>query len=178
MPGTGLRRAAAHDGFDVASLLSDALSDTSGQWLCSSPVEHGYLLGADFNAALEYALAYGHVDVSDDLRAVAVWQPHPTDESAGEFPLLTRSRPDEPYHQLVALAVHPSRREDGLATALLRLHHNYLDTERLPGYVEATSKRVCEMYALHGYQYRPPVRVPNGPWLYPMVRAPMFRPQE
>ena len=47
-----------------------------------------------------------------------------------------------------------------------------LRTSRIPAYLEANDPRNRDLYLRHGYTSRPEIRLPGGPPLWPLWRAP------
>ncbi|HXS61532.1 MAG TPA: GNAT family N-acetyltransferase [Streptosporangiaceae bacterium] len=83
--------------------------------------------------------------------------------------------PHEPaHHHLAFLAVRPDRQGLGIGSALLQAHHQFLDTQNLPAYLEASHPRNRQLYLRHGYtDLGPPNYLPDaGPPMYPMWRDP------
>ncbi|TVP75518.1 MAG: GNAT family N-acetyltransferase, partial [Nitriliruptor sp.] len=44
------------------------------------------------------------------------------------------------------------------------------DSERIPAYLESTSRRNRELYLRHGFEVIGEIRLPDGPSIWPMWR--------
>ncbi|NUR83032.1 MAG: GNAT family N-acetyltransferase [Nonomuraea sp.] len=183
--------AAAGDARRVAELIATAFAPLAATaYLVPEPERRVPVLAADFLILVEHALEHGVVDVDTGGHGAAVWfpmtgpLPAPRDydvrlaEATGDCverfrvldELFEKNHPGEPHHHLAFLAVHPSRQNLGLGTALLDHHHARLGG--MPAYLEASSTRSRDLYARHGYQLREPFALPDGTLFWPMWRPP------
>ncbi len=190
-----IRRATPAETDTVAAVLTEAfLHGELGPWLVPRVDTREKVYWPYFLLLAESAQAAGWIDVTDDLAAVALWYsigdrfdveiPNYTTRLAlacgqhlHRFLALDRIMhqhhpTDAPHHYLAHLGVHPDRQRQGLGSALLEHHHNRLDADGIPGYLEATSSRHGALYRRHGYLPRLGYRLPKGPELYPMWRHP------
>lgn len=187
-------RAQPGDAIEVAELIAEAFESLAvAHWLVPDPAFRRAVLAADMTILVEHALAFGHVDLTQDRSATAVWfrrgtepvPPPPEYErrlAAACEPWTDRFRildavfqahqPRVPHHHLAFLAVLPGRQGTGLGSALLHHHHEYLDRHRVPAYLEASSVRSRNLYRRHGYRAGPQFTLPDGPPLWPMWREP------
>jgi len=179
----------------LAALIAESFHPLAvAAWLVPDRVARARILPRQFAILVEHALTHGHVDVTSDRTAVAVWMhrtepefPAPVDydrrlEAAcgahiDRFRTLdelfdTHHPEGPPHHHLALLAVHPATQGVGLGTALLRHHHRGLDAQRIPSYLEAACPRSAALYARHGYRMRGTLALPAGPSMYPMWRNP------
>lgn len=154
----------------------------------------GWLLPGDPSAAAdilfgplaETSAAHGELAVFPDGTAAAVWLPRAAeppvtplipDELARlrTFTELTEARhPTGTAHlYLVFLGVVPEAQGRGLGGALLRRRLARADAEGLPAYLEASSQRSRALYVRHGFRDlgAEPIRLPDGPAIWPMWRA-------
>ncbi|HEV2783206.1 MAG TPA: GNAT family N-acetyltransferase [Actinophytocola sp.] len=180
----------------VSALIAHAFVDLPPtRWLVADPVERERRLDAQFVILVEHALRHGHVEVTSDGAAAAVWfhndgaePPPPPDYderlAAAAGPHLPRFRalddafaahhPHEPHHHLAFLAVRPDRQRRGLGSLLLSRHHRRLDEAGIPAYLEASTTRSRDLYLRHGYELTgDPFHLPeDGPPFWPMWRVP------
>jgi ribosomal protein S18 acetylase RimI-like enzyme len=197
-----IRTARPGDVLDIATLLAEAfLHGDLAPWLIGNPTTRARVYRPYFLLLAEQALDHGHIDLTSDATAAAVWYP-----IAGGPPPAARdydSRLAEitgrylprfaaldaamhrhhPYltwhHYLAFLAVHPDHQRRGFGSALLTHHHNILDAHGTPAYLEATGDRNARLYARHGYRPRPAYRISgDGPTLIPMWRPPAGAPTD
>jgi GNAT superfamily N-acetyltransferase len=163
-------------------------------WLVADPAERQRRLAAQFLLLVEHAFDYGHVEVTTDLSAAAVWfhqegaePPPPPDYderlATAAGPHLARFQtldeafaahhPHEDHHHLAFLAVQADQQSQGVGSVLLRHHHDRLDRAGIPAYLEASSTRARDLYLRHGYRLRgEPFFLPDGPPFWPMWREP------
>lgn len=188
-----IRRALRTQAADVAHLIATAFDVLpAARWLIPDAAHRQILLPATFLITVEHALAHGEVHIADNGAAAAVWYDHTRPVPpivdydtrlaaaaggyAGRFrtldQLLAEHHPAAPHHHLALLAVRPDRHGRGLATALLRHHHEHLDRYAIPAYLEASSTTNRRLYRHHGYATGQPFYLPDGPPLWPMWREP------
>lgn len=188
-----IRQATAADAPMVADLIAHAFTPLqASEWLIPPPRDRRRILAAYFRIFIDHAVEYGHIDMTEDALAVAVWFPrtaelpeppgydrrlaeasHPwTDRFRMVDALIEGRHPTHPHHHLAFLAVHPDHQRAGRGTALLRRYHTHLDATGTPAYLEASSPGARELYLRHGYEQSPPYTLPNGAPFWPMHRAP------
>jgi GNAT superfamily N-acetyltransferase len=189
-------RAGGSDTDVLATLIATAFHDLPvSQWLIAGPVARQAIYPAYFRGEVEHAMAAGLVHTTADRTAAALWFPAdgPAAPSAGYAGWLAavtgphlgrflsfdeerdRHHPvGVTHHHLAILAVHPGRQRLGIGTALLDAHHTRLDQQGIPAYLEAASTGSRDLYLRHGYELLPdsPIRLPAGPAMWPMWRAP------
>lgn len=79
--------------------------------------------------------------------------------------LMHRARPQQEFWYLAGVGA--VRRGEGIGSALLR---HRLDTMRGPAYLESSKQENIPLYERFGFELRDPIRVPDGPELWPMWR--------
>jgi GNAT superfamily N-acetyltransferase len=192
-------RAEARDVVVLSGVIAEAFAELApSRWLIPRAERRREILPGYFRLVLEYALAGGVVYTTPGRTAAALWLPGGpgavgppegyrgrvaavTDSWASRFAVfdaaLERRHPAGPHQYLAILAVRPDRQGRGTGTALLRARHDVLDRE--PGivaYLEASSRRVRQLYLAHGYaDHGVPIQLPSGPAMYPMIRQPRVR---
>ncbi len=158
----GIRRATEDDLAAIVVTLAVGFHDGDfADWLIPDPVERSDAYPDYFRILAEHALDTGWVDIAADGEAVAIWHNipgHPAEpapipdyqqrlaaavgDALPRFQTLDEvmqaRHPSGPHDYLGHLAVRPHRRRQGLGTALLRHHHQYLDEQQIPAYLEAT----------------------------------------
>ncbi|MBI1759161.1 MAG: GNAT family N-acetyltransferase [Actinobacteria bacterium] len=164
-------------------------------WLVPDLTERQSLLHHYFAHLTRHALTHGVVHTTPYRDAVALWFPHGTDPEPAPrmedlVPVVGAQRayrfyvfeetlhahhPVGTLHQhLAILAVAPHMQGAGIGTALLHTHHQTLDRDGIPAYLEAATHDLPELYRRHGY--RPtgtPIRLPgDGTAMWPMWREP------
>jgi ribosomal protein S18 acetylase RimI-like enzyme len=90
----------------------------------------------------------------------------------GIFELMSQHHPNEPHHYLFLLGTRPEWQSCGLGTALMRPVLEMCDRDGLPAYLEATSERNQALYRRHRFDVVGEIRLPGGPTMWPMWRAP------
>jgi GNAT superfamily N-acetyltransferase len=194
-----IRDVAPVDTGGIAGLVAAAMWDGPvARWLATDPLERRIKSPEYFSIFVEHAVRYGEVYTTADadtgrLYGVALWLPRtslsptPADhdrrlkEVAGSAfdrhreldAALEAHHPLEPHHYLAYLAVHPDQQNRGIGSALLNRHHARLDRPGIPAYLEANDPRNRDLYLRHGYVIRSVIRLPEGPPLWTMWRAPM-----
>ena len=189
-------RATGADLAVLSQVIADAFCDLAvSQWLIPDRAARRAIFPAYFALYVEHALAKGLVHTTPGRDAAAVWLPTaagaagpPEGYSArlagvtgpwlGRFEAfdaaLDRRHPAGlAHHHLALLAVRWARQGRGTGTALLRAHHAVLDRDGLPAYLEASALDTRQLYLQHGYSdHGPPIQLPDGPRMFPMLRPP------
>ncbi|MGW6022656.1 GNAT family N-acetyltransferase [Streptomyces sp. NPDC055099] len=194
--GVVIRRAGESDRADVVRLLDEAFHDdpVSG-WVFPDPEHRRRRHGALMDAFLDLALDMGHVDITEDGSAVALWWSVPAGEDEGgeEGPAQLRAAvdpdnarveviarltgeahpTDRPHEYLHMIGVSPERQGEGLGSALISAVLDRCDQEGLHAYLEASNSRSRELYDRLGFRFTgTTVDLPDGPRLWPMWREP------
>lgn len=181
----------------IADLIGGAFQYLSvSQWLVPDPVQRARVLPRNFQIFVEYGLQHGRVHVLANRTAAAVWLPRggielppPDDydrrlvEACGPWTerfeqldeLFELHHPDGPHHHLAFLAVRPDSQGAGLGSRLLDYHHETLDRDGIPAFLEASSTGARDLYLRKGYELRgdPYTAGPDTePHFWPMWREP------
>jgi ribosomal protein S18 acetylase RimI-like enzyme len=181
----------------VSGLIAEAFEPLDvSHWLIDEESERRRRLKGNFRIYVEHAFEYGHVDLTEDHSAVAVWFHHDGEEIppppdyderlifvAGKY--LARFRAldeafdkhhphDVDHHHLAFIAVRPAHQGQGIGSALMTPHHRRLDSAGTGAYLEASSARARDLYLRHGYEHLgDPFYLPDGPPMWPMFRPAM-----
>lgn len=200
-PPAAVVTAGAADLGTLSHVIADAFHDLApSRWLIPDPAARRDIFPRYFGLYIEHAMASGVVQTTTGRTAVALWirtGPGAAGQPAGYSTRLAaitgpwidrflafdaaldRHHPTAvPHHHLAILAVRPGRQSQGTGTAMLRSYHELLDHGlRAPAYLEASGPRTRQLYLRHGYaDHGPPIRLPDGPLLYPMWRDGATRP--
>ncbi|MBT8228022.1 MAG: GNAT family N-acetyltransferase [Dactylosporangium sp.] len=192
-----ITRATTADVQAVAHLVAEAFCPLrASQWLVPDPESRRAAMAGQFAILVEHALTFGHVDLLADATAAAVWfhrtQPIPAPaeydqrlttacgEAADRFraldALFAAHHLNQPHHHLAMLAVAFDHQTTGRGTRLLRHHHEVLDDQDIPAYLEAAEARSAKLYHREGYRpVAEPFSLPNEAFFYPMWRNPTQR---
>jgi len=185
---------------DVLSMvIAEAFGDLApSRWLIPDQAARREIFPRYFRLRLEHALACGVIHTTPGRTAAALWLPagagmtwpsggHDERLAAAASPwtgrfaafdaVLDRHHPAVSHHYLAILAVRPDRQGRGTGAALLRAYHAVLDRDPgTPAYLEASSPLSRDLYLTHGYSdHGPPIHLPDGPPMYPMMRQPHVR---
>jgi GNAT superfamily N-acetyltransferase len=192
-----VERAEKRDTAVLSQVIANAFHDLAvSQWLVPDEDARDEIFPAYFRLYVEHAMDTGTVLTTPGRDAAALWLPagpdgpadppdgYPERLAAVTGPHLDRFRAlDEAFdahhphgvaHQhLAILAVRPDRQQLGIGTALLHARHAILDRDQTPAYLEASDLDKRGIYLRHGYtDHGPPIRLPDGPMMYPMLRHP------
>jgi len=194
-----IRDVAPVDTEEITDLVAAAMRDGPvARWLHPDTDVRRRQGPGYFGIFVEHAVRYGEVYATADadtgrLSGVALWFPltslipPPADydvrmkEVAGSAfdrvreldAALDARHPLEPHHYLAILAVRPDQQNRGIGSALLDRHHSRLDRAGLPAYLEANDPRNRDLYLRHGYACTSVIKLPDGPPIWTMWRAPM-----
>ncbi|GAB3142309.1 GNAT family N-acetyltransferase [Micromonospora sonneratiae] len=193
-----VRQATEADLDELTAVLATAfLTDPVSEWIFPEADERARLHPAFFRPFVEFAMADGLIDTTDDHTGVALWldvrtdaATEPDDQLTQRLEtliggaatkrfmvldgLMTMHHPHHANHQyLPFIAVHPDRQGGGIGAALLRHRFARLDEAGVPAYLEASSLRSAALYQRLGFSRLPfTLDLPDGPSLYPMWRDP------
>ncbi|MFL6144372.1 MAG: GNAT family N-acetyltransferase [Labedaea sp.] len=180
----------------VAELIAEAFVPLPPTvWLIADPEERRRRLAAHFVILVEHAFRHGHVELTGEHTAAAVWFHHDGEAelppppaydarlAAAAGPHLDRfvalddafaaHHPHGVHHHLAFLAVRPEHQNQSIGSRLMAAHHERLDRTGTPAYLEASSAEARDLYLRHGYRLRgEPFHLPDGPPFWPMWRAP------
>ncbi|WFE47595.1 GNAT family N-acetyltransferase [Verrucosispora sp. WMMD1129] len=185
-----IRPARAGDVATIAALLTDAIAtDPLAQRLVPDPAERQHVYHGLLAMEIDHAVEWGHVDVTLDMTAVAVWQHHPPARAAplSDYHLSTFTgralprfqqlhtllrpyRSGAPHHWLARLHVLTPARRQGLGRALLAHHHQRVDQLGYP-IDTVTTTTVRDFLTRQGYHAGTPVLLHGEPQLWPLRRA-------
>lgn len=198
-PGLDIRQADQSDRDAVARLLDVAFrTDPVSSWVFPDPEHRAAVHGKFLGVFVDVALAEGRIDYAVDGSAAALWLRIPAGDHEGEaveddVPAKMRAAADpdnercelvgrltgavhptaEEHEYLLMIAVAPGRQGEGLGAELMRPVLDRCDREGLPAYLEASSERSCRLYERLGFAHTgSPVRLPDGPLMWPMWRKP------
>lgn len=180
----------------VSALIALAFHELPAtRWLVPEEAERPRRLKGNFRIFVEYAFEHGHVEVTSDGSAAAVWLHH----NGSELPpppdyderlifvtgphlkrfrildaLFDANHPhDVVHHHLAFLAVDPSQHNQGIGGRLMSEHHERLDEAGIGAYLEASSPEARRLYLRYGYRdHGDPFYLPDGPPFWPMWRDP------
>jgi len=186
-----VRKATEGESPRLGQVLASAFQDNPDIcWWLPDPNERRRLLPSMFGLALRTYLPLGEVYTTDDLDAAAVWVPPAAQVDEGAFVaelteivpavrqprmfqaygLLQEQHPDSDHFYLPAIGTEAARQSRGIGSALLRPVLDRCDSERIPAYLESTSRRNRELYLRHGFEVIGEIRLPDGPSIWPMWR--------
>ena len=83
------------------------------------------------------------------------------------------AHPETPPHfHLAVLGTDPLRQGQGIGSALLSPVLALCDHDHVPAYLESSKESNIAFYARHGFRVTAELRLPKGPPVWPMWRAP------
>lgn len=144
-----------------------------------------------FGIVLEALLAHDEIYTTDDVVAGAIWVPPGVEddgeelvaalgEVSGEYAqtlfeilgLMDEKHPHDPHNYLFFLGTRPEWQSRGIGSALMGPVLERCDRAGVPAYLEATSEVNKRLYLRHGFEVTGEIRLPGGPTMWPMWRAP------
>lgn len=184
----------------VAAVLAEAFNDLwSAEWIAPDPAARLRAIECQFAMLAAHAVEHGGIVTSTasdgTLEGAVVWFDHTKQapppiadyerrlrEAAGPHyeryarldEVLEEHHPEAPHNYVALVGVRESLRGRGIATAMLRRHHEALDRDGVPAYLEAVSPRTAELYATVGYERMgdPFHLEPGDTGFHPMWREP------
>ncbi|MDN3268653.1 GNAT family N-acetyltransferase [Streptomyces sp. MA15] len=199
--GVAIRTAGGDDRELVVRLLDEAFQDDPvSSWVFPGAEYRRRTHHRLMAAFTDVTLAEGRVDLVEDGSACALWTSVPAGdpghgaeaEGEDEFAELRRAvdpdnerveligrltagvHPQDRAHEyLWMIGVVPGRQGEGLGTALIGSVLDRCDREVRAAYLEASSERSVRLYRRLGFEPTgEPLRLPDGPLMYPMWREP------
>jgi GNAT superfamily N-acetyltransferase len=166
----------------------------ASRFLVPDAVQREQLFPGYFLCDVEDTMRHGTAYALANMAGVALWMPVPPEGyPAPELDprvvaldadlaernlifhktLLERHPVGTNHHHLMIIAVKPDQQRRGGGSNMLRAHHQYLDTQGLPAYLEAASLSARDLYRRHGYvELGDPLTLPDGSQMHPMWREP------
>ena len=182
--GVGDRRAV------LAILTAAFAADPAARALYPDRADHDRYFPGFAEAFAWAAFAKGSTDLTGDGSGAALWLPpgvEPDEERimahleatiddaikpAIMAGMMAQAglHPHAPHWYLPFIGVRPEAQGAGIGAALLRHGLARADAERLPVYLEATSRRSVRLYARHGFEVTGVVESPAYPEIFAMWR--------
>ncbi|MGI5153660.1 GNAT family N-acetyltransferase [Microbispora sp. CA-102843] len=186
-----VRRAGDEGARAVLDVLTEAfMNDPLVRWLFPAAGDRGRLQRHYYRPLLAHPAAEAYL--AGDHEGASVWLTLTAGERAltensfeprvfGDSGLRLRAlgealdprHPREPHLYLPCIGVLGGRQGAGFGSAMLRHRLERADADGVPAYLEASSARSRALYLRHGFaDLGEPVRVADGPLLWPMWRQP------
>jgi len=176
------------------SLAAAFYDDPVTQWWMPDTDRRRQILPAFFRLVAEVNLPHDELYTTDHLVAGAVWIPpghQPTEVEMAELAprfehvsaeyaealfqilsLLDEQHPPEPHYYLFFIGTRPEWQSRGIGSAVMQAVLDKCDREAVAAYLEASSERNKRLYLRHGFEVTEEIRLPDGPPLWRMWRAP------
>ncbi len=190
-----IRRASPDDRSGVVATVTAAFAEDPG-WEFIFGEDYARLAGHFAEALFDARVARRSVWVSDDLAATAMWEPPDADEVALAHAELVWARydaiagerssrrlalyhdavaavaPSEPHWYLGILATHPSRRREGLASAVITPVLEQADRAGVACCLETSTAENRRFYERRGFTQATDIDLPDGPATWWLRRPP------
>ncbi|MGJ6964455.1 GNAT family N-acetyltransferase [Streptosporangium sp. G11] len=146
--------------------------------LLTHPAAEAYLAGRHEGASIWLRLAAGQTPYEEPLDTPDAGRETVFGENGARLTALGQAlaprHPDrDPHLYLPCMGVVSGRQGTGLGSAMLRHRLERAGADGLAAYLEASSPRSRALYQRHGFEdLGEPVRVADGPLLWPMWRPP------
>lgn len=186
---------AAEAGVLAQRLLAAFRDDPVQRWLFPGDAAYEGRGLANFELMVRRMLEVGLVHTTAGLEGAALWLPPGRDllerpggalfgarsllvlrgaivRGARFFSVLAKGHPRVPHWYLPVLGTAPDYQGRGVGSALLRALLARSDAEGLPAYLESSKERNLPFYQSHGFEVQGTLRAPDGPTVWPMLRAP------
>lgn len=190
------RKAKEFEARDIAETLAAAFFDDPViGWAWNQASRRHEILADFFELMVMESLAYNETYTTDDFAGAALWLPPAAQKVPDEqvaafagavervtaefapsvlelFSFLEDHHPHEPHFYLPIIGTRPEKQGCGIGSALLDPVLSHCDQEKLPAYLEATTRRNQALYVRRGFQVMEEIPLPNGPLLWAMWREP------
>ena len=178
----------------VDTITSAFESDPAARWMYPDQKHYRRFFPALIDALGGRAIEHGAAYIAEGFSGAAMWLPpgispdeaalmdlvdSTVDASLKEaaftmFEHMGHYHPHEPHWYLPLIGVTPSHQGAGVGGLLLEYALARCDRDRLPAYLEATSRRSVPLYRRYGFE---PIAVidagAGAPPIVPMVRQPI-----
>lgn len=194
--GIAVREAVRADRAAICACLARAFeTDPVSCFLFPREASRRQRLGSFYRFVLDLLSQHGAVYTDERVRGAAVWRaPSPPSirslhavrdgarmllrlrSSVGRAFTLEQivgpARPVTPHWYLALIGTDPCEQGRGVGSSLLAPVLARCDREQLPAYLESSKAENLPFYERHGFRVTEELRVPNGPRMWPMLRAP------
>jgi GNAT superfamily N-acetyltransferase len=190
-----IQKATLDDMRALGQVVADAFIDLPPSvWLVPDPQMRAYVFPPYFSLYVELGVGCGGVNTTPGRGAAAIWLPVTTtppeppnygarltrvsgslvDRFRAFDATLERNHPHSPHQWLAILAVTPGRQRTGIGSLLMDHHHQLLDQQHTPGYLEAANLADRDWYRARGWRdHGVPILLPEGGQpMFPMWREP------
>ena len=193
MPGHQVKIATQREAEQCIALIVLAFgSDPAARWLYPDPSQFLAYFPRFVRAFGGRSFEHGSAHLIDRA-AAALWIPpgvQPGEEELGElinesvpandqdivFAVLEAMggyHPEEPHWYLPLIGTDPTQQGKGHGSALLHHALALCDEQKMPAYLEATSRRSVPLYQRHGFEILGTVQINDtSPAITPMLRKP------
>jgi ribosomal protein S18 acetylase RimI-like enzyme len=195
--GAQARVATASDAEAAAATLARAFHDDPLIcFLLNDEATRGAKMPRLFRLLFKLGLPHGCCDVTSACEAVALWRPpgawdipfHQYVANGAEFvglfglggglrvmsmmDVVEKRHPHEPHYYLQAIGTDTARQGKGYGGVVIRRHLAIADAARTPCYLESSKASNIPIYESFGFKVTGEIKLPDGPTLWPMWRAP------
>jgi GNAT superfamily N-acetyltransferase len=187
-----IRRALpAHAGTVTALLATGFMPDPVSCWLYDNKFDRERWHPGFFRVFVDYLIEYGRIDIVGDFAGAALWLDVTRGTPVPQRPsleaacgpayqrwqqldtLMDQRHPWDCTHAYLAfLCVDAPYRGQGLGRMLVAHRLRELAMSAVPAYLEDSNSRLNEKFyqGLGFTPFAPPIWLPNGPPLYPLIR--------
>lgn len=171
--------------------------DPVWQWVTPDPSRRERHLGSAFGQLLKGRVATGDVLTNDDLSGAALWTapgswrmtarenlrmalpmtravgPGSVAQRLRTLSVIDRHHPREPHWYLMIIGADPTRRGQGIGSALMEPVVGRCDDEGMPAYLESSKEENLAFYHRFGFEVTGELQIhPDCPPMWTMWRNP------
>jgi GNAT superfamily N-acetyltransferase len=174
----------------ISTIVLGFAADPMTRWVWPDPSAYLKMMPRFVNAFGGRAFAFGTADITEGVRAAALWlppgvepdeaemgaimeaslRPEIAGDIAGVMDGMAEYHPREPHWYLPLVATDPNWIGRGLGSLLMKHALRRSDEEGVPAYLESSNPRNISFYERHGFKVIGKIQSGSSPVLTPMLR--------
>ena len=174
----------------ISTIVLGFVADPMARWVWRKSSQYLRMMPPFVNAFGGRAFEHGTADITEGVRAAALWlppgvepdeaemgaimeetlRPEISEDIAAVMKGMAEHHPREPHWYLPLVAADPNWIGQGLGTLLMKHALRRCDEEGVAAYLESSNPRNISFYERHGFKIVGKIQSGSSPVLTPMLR--------